>query len=692
MNILKNILCLSSLTTSIAFAAEFFDIAIVGGGASGTSAAIQAARMGSKVVIIEPTDWVGGQMTAAGVSTMDGFLPNNYAFGERGGIYRDFINRVKNYYITNYNSKLIATCYFDNQHECFEPRIGQLILNQMLAEYPPNAANGSIKVYLREKTLSAIKSVNLVTGIITDKRTINAKITIDATEYGDLLPLVGAKYRVGNKFSTDSQSSRYNACIQDITYLAIIRRYPRAADAPNTPGSGVPTGLLMSASPVPNSIDTLIPDDAFYQYSQVVPYFRLANTATGNSCFAYGGGNPFRMGPLASYRGLPDSNNPNNYVGSSGYDSNWNCIASPNTTDQITKTGLNLANDFPAFSIYYGNPLPTNKKLKAQYLEDAVYRNEMNCRAKLKTIQWLYYIQNEMGEKDWAPATDEGFDTNYNSIDNVCPANLIPGEFKQIERHLALMPYVREGRRLVGLRTLKSTDIVRSAHGTEPYKRSAGKEKTSVATGDYAMDLHNCDGPADMETDDPSFPANLNDVGPFQIPMEALIPETIDGFLAAEKNISVSRIVNGATRLQPSAMMIGQAAGVMAALSISGNIQPRNLNVEKVQRQLVLGGTALTGMPISAFKFTDISNTDSNTDPFWKYIQMSSAKGWMLGFGDGTFGMGLNFSRAPAASVAVRRFGKSTTPYLDLVPAPNFTDVTINGGVRGIPPFLRTLR
>ena len=53
--------------------------------------------------------------------------------------------------------------------------------------------------------------------------------------------------------------------------------------------------------------------------------------------------------------------------------------------------------------------------------------------------------------------------------------------------------------------------------------------------------------------------------GPFQVPFEVFIPEKVDGLVLAEKNISQSRLVSGATRLQPITMLTGQAAGAIRA-------------------------------------------------------------------------------------------------------------------------------
>ena len=96
----------------------------------------------------------------------------------------------------------------------------------------------------------------------------------------------------------------------------------------------------------------------------------------------------------------------------------------------------------------------------------------------------------------------------------------------------------------------------------------------------------------DRESDIPDKSGGKG-VGPFSIPFECFIPEKIDGFLPAEKNISQSRMVNGATRLQPHTMLMGQAAGAIAALAIEHHVQPRHLDPGLVQRVLLEAGDTL---------------------------------------------------------------------------------------------------
>src|SRR5499426_2826529 len=50
---------------------EVCEVLIAGGGTGGVAAALAAARNGRRVVLLEETDWLGGQMTAQGVSALD---------------------------------------------------------------------------------------------------------------------------------------------------------------------------------------------------------------------------------------------------------------------------------------------------------------------------------------------------------------------------------------------------------------------------------------------------------------------------------------------------------------------------------------------------------------------------------------------------------------------------------------------
>ena len=101
------------------------ELLVVGGGASGVASAIQAARNGIDVVLVEPTPWLGGMLTSAGVSAIDGNhnLPS--------GIWGEFREKLREYYG---GAEALSTGWVS--HTLFEPHAGNNILNQMLDEYP----------------------------------------------------------------------------------------------------------------------------------------------------------------------------------------------------------------------------------------------------------------------------------------------------------------------------------------------------------------------------------------------------------------------------------------------------------------------------------------------------------------------------------------------------------------------------
>ena len=60
---LKYLQLLACLGLFACGSAERYDVVIVGGGASGTAAGLQAARMGARTFIVEEFDWLGGMLT-----------------------------------------------------------------------------------------------------------------------------------------------------------------------------------------------------------------------------------------------------------------------------------------------------------------------------------------------------------------------------------------------------------------------------------------------------------------------------------------------------------------------------------------------------------------------------------------------------------------------------------------------------
>ncbi|MBD2136827.1 FAD-dependent oxidoreductase [Anabaena sp. FACHB-1237] len=184
---------------------------------------------------------------------------------------------------------------------------------------------------------------------------------------------------------------------------------------------------------------------------------------------------------------------------------------------------------------------------------------------------------------------------------------LATGTFPTPASAFALHPYFRESRRLVGLTTIREQDILPSKNGSH-----LSSFHDTIAIGNYANDHHY------PGVQFPLKPKSIRWGGrwtgtPFTIPYRSLVPVSVDGLLVCEKNISVSHIANGATRLQPVVMGIGQAAGMAAALCIELECQPRELPVRTLQ-------TALLNNDYSPTAIVPLFNLPIN-HPDWKYWQ-----------------------------------------------------------------------
>ena len=200
---------------------------VIGGGASGVTAGIQASRMGVPTLIVEETPWLGGMLTSAGVSAIDG----NYNLP--AGLWGEFKERLARHYG---GLDSLKTGWVSNV--LFEPSVGNEILGVM------TDAENHLTVW-RE---SRLKSLNRDGGVwyatvATEgkpDRVVKARVVIDATELGDVAKLCGAKYDVGMESRDvtheDVAPEKANNIVQDITYVAILKDYHRDVTIPRPEG------------------------------------------------------------------------------------------------------------------------------------------------------------------------------------------------------------------------------------------------------------------------------------------------------------------------------------------------------------------------------------------------------------------------------------------------------------------------
>lgn len=221
---------------------------------------------------------------------------------------------------------------------------------------------------------------------------------------------------------------------------------------------------------------------------------------------------------------------------------------------------------------------------------DTEAREEALIPAKQKTLGFVYFINHELGYSTLALADDE-FPT---------------------QDRLPFIPYYRESRRIRGKVRFTLNSI------TDPYSQNNHLYRTTIAVGDYPVDHHHSAYSGAGSLPDLSF----RPVPSFGLPIGTLIPENTEGLIVAEKSISVTNLVNGATRLQPVVLQIGQAAGALGALAVSNGVKVSDVQVREVQNALLEAGGYL-------LPYLDVPVDH----PWFKSLQRIGATGIMKGAG-----------------------------------------------------------
>jgi len=134
---------------------------------------------------------------------------------------------------------------------------------------------------------------------------------------------------------------------------------------------------------------------------------------------------------------------------------------------------------------------------------------------------------------------------------------------------------IRESRRIVGEYTLTADDVL-----------SARTFEDAVARSAYPIDIHN---PAGSGTSTQRLAPGAS----YEIPYRCLVPKGVEDLLVAGRCISTSHEALASTRLTPTVMTLGQAAGTAAALSLTRDVHPRWLEPAYLRERLIRDGVDL---------------------------------------------------------------------------------------------------
>jgi hypothetical protein len=513
--------------TITAPAPEAYDIVVYGGTSGGVAAAVQAARMGKKVVLVEPGRHIGG-MTSGGLGMTDS---GNTAV--IGGVSREFYQRIKKHYEQPVAWTWQEQAQYTHYHAAddalfrFEPHVAEAVYKAMLSE-------AGVTVVLNERLdlrQGVHKAQNHIVSIAMESgRTFAGKMFIDASYEGDLMALAGVSYTVGRE-----ANAQYGETLDGVEAAqAKGHQFLRPVDPfikPGDPTSGLLPDIHAGSPGVDGQADKRIQAYNFRLCLTDVPANRLPfKKPTGYDIRRYE--------ILARYL-TPKWN-----------DVFGNSQMMPNRKTDTNNHGAVGTDDIGMNYDYPNGDYAARERI---WKEHVTYQQGL-----------MYFLANDpcvpaevrKRVSVWGLAKDEFVDTDH------WPNQL----------------YIREARRMVSNYVHTELDCRRKRATPEP-----------VGMGSYNMDSHNCQRYVDAgghvrnEGD-----VEVSPGGPYQISYRSIRPKAEEcGNLLVSVCVSSSHIAYGSIRMEPVFMILGQSAATAACLAIDEGVEVQKVPYEKLKQKLV---------------------------------------------------------------------------------------------------------
>jgi hypothetical protein len=151
----------------------------------------------------------------------------------------------------------------------------------------------------------------------------------------------------------------------------------------------------------------------------------------------------------------------------------------------------------------------------------------------------------------------------------------LPGFEKASISQVGAQIGVRESRRIDGHYALTSEDVV-----------AGSRQDDVIARSGYPIDIHDPSGKGVTA-------AWVQGDGAYDIPYRCLLAKKVVNLLAGGRCISTTHEALATTRLTPSCMATGQAAGTAASIAVRHGILPHAIDIKELQHELRQGGAVL---------------------------------------------------------------------------------------------------
>ena len=516
-----------------------YDVVVYGGTSGGVIAAVQVAKMGKRVLLIEPGKHLGG-LSSGGLGQTD--IGNKSAIG---GLARDFYARVAKHYASDaawvfqkrsdYRSGgQSKTLTREDTMWTFEPKVAEKIFEDLVREYGVPVMRGQ-RLDLAQgvtRRKKAITSIRMESGI-----TFRARIFIDATYEGDLMAKAGVSFTVGRE-----ANAQYGETLNGIQTLNARHHQLQQGIDPYVSKGDPSSGLLPG-------IDPGGPGAEGGRDHRVQAYcFRMCITDDPENRVPFH--QPTGYDPLhyelllrnfeAGERGQP-----------------WINSAMPNhKTDTNNRYGFST--DFIGQS--YNWPEADYDTRAAIFKRHLVYQ---------QGLMWTLANHTRVPEKirsefaRWGTTRDEFRDNG--------------GWPHQL--------YIREARRMV-------SDYVMTQH----HCQARATAEDSVGLAAYTMDSHNVQRYVDKQ----GQVRNEGDVQvggfpPYAIAYRSIVPKRSEcSNLFVPVCLSATHIAFGSIRMEPVFMVLGQSAATAAVMAIDADIAVQDVGYPALRERLLADKQVLT--------------------------------------------------------------------------------------------------
>ncbi|MGX5820688.1 FAD-dependent oxidoreductase [Chitinophaga lutea] len=537
------------------------DVVVYGGTSAGVAAAVQLSRMGKSVVLIEPTQRIGG-LTTGGLGATD--IGNKAAIG---GIAREFYRNIRQYYDNPANWKWqTREDYVKNdKHErndkhdkkedamwTFEPSAALKVYHDMLSREKVKLVYGE---RLNRET-GVVKEKGAITSIRMENGTVyKGKMFIDATYEGDLMAAAGVSYTLGREANAQYketlngvQANRVNVTLEGkVSRNARYHNFVNGVD-PYVVKGDKSSGLLPNINPggpgIEGAADEKIQAYCFRMTLTDHPDNRIPFTKPAN----YNERNYELL--FRNYEAAP------NGVIEDMYDYGDPIVPWINTPMPNRKTDINNQKGFSTNFIGQNYRYPDGSYAEREKIVQAHREHQQG-------LMWTLANHPRIPEKvrkvvsQWGTCKDE-----YDSKSR--------GWQEQL--------YIREARRMV-------SDYVMTQYHCE----GLTVVEDPVGLAAYTMDSHMVQRYVDAN----GYIQNEGNVAapvgaPFPISYRSIIPKKSEcGNLLVPVCLSASHIAFGSIRMEPVFMVLGQSAAIAASLAIDDKVSLQDLGYAKLQQSLI---------------------------------------------------------------------------------------------------------